>query len=252
MCGHSLTPLASLISQKSTDMVVLGKLIDPSGISCQASSDLLANERNTNAHLQSGLSPSEVASRYERLDQWLQVIASTVKTSVLPSGRDLSTAFWPMQSLPSFMLPHSMAYGLNLMTNPARFSLAGSLALASDGENIKDILRYTDRREGDTGADFCHAMSQTLFWSHLVPTAPDTQRCHPLSIDDPLILTPSDTQQLRLYLAGNMPSYQSRVYQMDQQSLTTLAVPSFSGSGQVVLLDPHSMTSRCIHLQNSL
>ncbi len=33
LCGHSVTRLASLISQKTSDLVVLGKLIDPCGTS---------------------------------------------------------------------------------------------------------------------------------------------------------------------------------------------------------------------------
>jgi len=33
------------------------------------------------------------------------------------------------------------------MTNPARFRINGELVIGSDGENIKDIGRYTEQKE---------------------------------------------------------------------------------------------------------
>jgi DNA polymerase delta subunit 2 len=49
------------------------------------------------------------------------------------------------------------------------------------------------------------ALASTLQWGHLCPTAPDTLSCHPLTVDDPFVI--SQLNPPDIFFAGNQVRY---------------------------------------------
>lgn len=87
------------------------------------------------------------------------------------------------------------------MTNPHEFELDGVSFLGTSGQNIDDIYKYSDEENR------LALLQRVLQWGHMVPTAPDTITCYPLSDSDPFILQSAP----HVFFVGNQPSYSSQV-----------------------------------------
>ena len=73
--------------------------------------------------------------------------------------------------------------------------------MGTSGQNIDDIYKYS--KEENRLA----LLQRVLEWGHLVPTAPDTLTCYPLSDSDPFILQSAP----HVFFVGNQPEYSSQV-----------------------------------------
>lgn len=87
------------------------------------------------------------------------------------------------------------------MTNPHEFEVDGISFLGTSGQNIDDIYKYS------VETDRLTLLERVLEWGHLVPTAPDTLTCYPLSDSDPFILESSP----HVFFVGNQPCYSSQI-----------------------------------------
>ena len=87
------------------------------------------------------------------------------------------------------------------VTNPHEFELDGVTFLGTSGQNIDDIYKYSDEENR------LALLQRILEWGHMVPTAPDTLTCYPLSDNDPFILQSAP----HVFFVGNQPSYSSQV-----------------------------------------
>ena len=87
------------------------------------------------------------------------------------------------------------------VTNPHEFELDGVTFLGTSGQNIDDIYKYSDEESR------LALLQRVLQWGHMVPTAPDTLTCYPLSDNDPFILQSAP----HVFFVGNQPSYSSHV-----------------------------------------
>lgn len=87
------------------------------------------------------------------------------------------------------------------MTNPHEFEVDSISFLGTSGQNIDDIYKYSVEENRLT------LLHKVLEWGHLVPTAPDTLTCYPLSDSDPFILESAP----HVFFVGNQPSYSSQI-----------------------------------------
>lgn len=127
------------------------------------------------------------------------------------------------------MLPQARQYETARgVTNPYQVSLDGVVLLGTSGEPISDIERYVATE------DRLELLISTLVWRHLAPTAPDTLPCYPYDDRDPFVM-----QALpHVYFAGNQPSFATAlVDSADGRRTRVITLPSFSDTGELVLLD---------------
>ena len=87
------------------------------------------------------------------------------------------------------------------VTNPHEFEIDGVSFLGTSGQNIDDIYKYSVEE------DRLILLQRVLEWGHLVPTAPDTLTCYPLSDSDPFILESAP----HIFFVGNQLSFSSQV-----------------------------------------
>jgi hypothetical protein len=92
-----------------------------------------------------------------------------------------------------------------------------------------------------------HVLTNTLFWRHMAPTAPDTLPCFPFSGGDPFVIDALP----HLYFAGGQPGFGSAWVAAPgcgAGGTRVVAVPSFAKTGAGVLVDLSSPTLRCTPL----
>jgi len=87
------------------------------------------------------------------------------------------------------------------VTNPHEFEVDGISFLGTSGQNLDDIYKYSVEENRLT------LLQRVLEWGHLVPTAPDTLTCYPLSDSDPFILQSAP----HVFFVGNQPAYSSQM-----------------------------------------
>ena len=87
------------------------------------------------------------------------------------------------------------------VTNPHEFEVDGVTFLGTSGQNIDDIYKYSAEENR------LKLLQKVLEWGHLVPTAPDTLTCYPLSDSDPFILQSAP----HVFFVGNQPGYSSHI-----------------------------------------
>jgi len=190
-------------------------------------------------------------------DAFLLRLAGTVSVDVMPGHSDPTNIFFPQQPMHPLLLPKSSANStMKLVTNPYSFSCgAGGAAgatrtdnslgldvpiqcLGTSGQNVEDVLRYT---QGISDVD---AMELMLSARHICPTSPDTLASYPFPKSDPYTLLGNEALP-HLFFTGNRPQFASKscCTGVDGAFVTRIvAVPSFSMTGQFVMVDLSSPT----------
>ncbi|KAF2644178.1 DNA polymeras-like protein subunit delta-2 [Massarina eburnea CBS 473.64] len=187
----------------------------------------------------------------QRLDSFLSQLLPTLPVTLIPGDTDPAGVALPQQPLHPVMFEQSRAFanppletnetlhGLDFVTNPWEGDIDGFRVLGTGGQTVKDLLRYVD------GVDPIDAMEMMLRWRCIAPTAPDTLWCYPFQDDDPLLLRESP----HVYFAGNAKAFQARtVVGPAGQRVLLVAVPRFSVSGDIVLVDMESLEAEVVHV----
>lgn len=118
------------------------------------------------------------------LDEVITNIAQSVNVDLMPGEFDPSNQMLPQQPFHHCMFPKSAVNrAFNGVPNPYQFEIEGRLILGTSGQNIDDIRKYT------TVDDPIECMKNTLKWSHIAPTCPDTLPCYPYYEEDPFIIS---------------------------------------------------------------
>lgn len=102
---------------------------------------------------------------------------------------------------PMFGACTEVVIGSCRVTNPHEFEVDGISFLGTSGQNIDDIYKYSVEENR------LMLLQRVLDWGHLVPTAPDTLTCYPLSDSDPFILKSAP----HVFFVGNQPCYSSQL-----------------------------------------
>lgn len=164
-------------------------------------------------------------------DSVLGQIARSVPIDIMPGATDPSNVNLPQQPLHEVLLPFTSSFKNNCarVTNPYRAEVDGVELFGHSGQPVDDIKKCTSfTKEIDI-------LEQTLRWQHLAPTAPDTLACYPFYKRDPFVMKNSCPHVM---FTGNAPSYDTRLVVGEKgQKVRLIAVPSFSATNAVVLLN---------------
>eukprot|EP00475_Leptophrys_vorax_P016172 TRINITY_DN2261_c0_g1_i4.p1 TRINITY_DN2261_c0_g1~~TRINITY_DN2261_c0_g1_i4.p1 ORF type:complete len:228 (+),score=64.54 TRINITY_DN2261_c0_g1_i4:821-1504(+) len=174
---------------------------------------------------------TSLKSGLRELDTILAELCLSMNVIIVPGSTDPTTFSWPQAPLHKSLLPSAAKRpSFYSFTNPASFNLDGFNIITTSGDNVNDLRKFADIPSAT------EAMEYTLKARHLAPTAPDTMACLPFAEDDPFVLE----HLPNLYIAGDR--FSSAVSSRKvSEDCTVVAVPNFSISGQVALIELPSM-----------
>ncbi|CAH8436676.1 unnamed protein product [Heterobilharzia americana] len=226
---------------------------------------------------------AETVTAMARLDQWLASLpigpgCSTDGTAVngvaidlLPGPSDPTSVLMPQQPIHSAALPCAVSRSGGIgsrnlcgRTNPYSCMLGSRHILATSGQGVNELYRYTKLENG------CDRMEATLLWGHLAPTCPDTLGGYPMNNNDPLLLKPFfSTASSRncspdypdIYIAGCQPKerpswrrarlHWNEEIGADNAGALLVSVPRFDSSYSIVLINLKSLECRVVHFDMS-
>lgn len=200
------------------------------------------------------------AAPTERLDMWLSSLLPSLPITLIPGPHDPTGTALPQQPLHPALFPHSRAYmsptptstpskdkntnvgWLDAQTNPTVFDLAGLRFLGTGGQPVDDIYRYLPFGVEER----IEMMEAMLRWRLVAPTAPDTLWCYPFPAGDPFVLQECP----HVFFAGNQPKFEKGLIEGPAgQVVRLIAVPKFSETGEVVLLDLESLECEVVKFE---
>lgn len=170
----------------------------------------------------------------QKLDAFIHDLSKSVHVDLMPGEFDPTNYMLPQQPLHPCMFVKSGRFkSFQGVSNPYCFELAGRDILGSSGQNVMDIKRYSIIEKD------IDALSASLKWSHIFPTAPDTLPCHPFYDSDPFIIE----QCPHLYFAGNCTEFDTKIVEnVDKRSRTRLVcIPKFYETQTVAVVNLRTM-----------
>mmetsp|Transcript_9780 Transcript_9780/g.18386 ORF Transcript_9780/g.18386 Transcript_9780/m.18386 type:complete len:497 (-) Transcript_9780:249-1739(-) len=200
------------------------------------------------------------------LDLFLgEMCAGGVPVDYIPGLHDPTNANWPQKPLHACLLPHSVSF-VNMLSrapNPYQANIGGKCFMGSDGYNISDLLRFISKKKKKKKKDETHndddeaesnqenlepatsleALELTLMVNHMAPTGPDSLPTFPFKDKDPFVMEKTP----HVYFAGNCDRFETKVVERQGLKTRLVCVPSFSKTGQAVLLNLKSL--ECIVLE---
>ena len=201
----------------------------------------------------------------QRFDEFLATLLPSIPITLMPGEDDPANVSLPQQPIHPAMLPRSRNYGsppgstepgwFDSVTNPWEADIDGWRIMGNGGQPIDDIFRYV---EGDERLDM---IENLLRWRCGAPTAPDTlckfalatqdfvpngndrTGCYPYQDKDQFVIEECP----HVYFVGSQPRFETTVIEGPKgQAVRLLAVPRFSETGEVVLLDTDTLEVECI------
>jgi len=162
-------------------------------------------------------------------DMKLTELSGSVAVDVMPGAADPSNFSLPQQPLHSCLFPGAAPVStFTRCTNPHEFEVDGVHFLGTSGQNVDDIVRYSNLN------DRVEILQKLLEWRHLIPTAPDTLAAYPFYDADPFIIS----QAPHVMFAGCQPEFGTSLIEgSDGQAIRIVAVPDFASSGTMVLVN---------------
>ena len=213
----------------------------------------------------------------KKFDMYLAQGLGSCDIDLMPGAEDPTTDTLPQQVMHPCLFPHSSRFdSLNLVTNPYSCRVDNCSIVGHSGQPVFDILRTTKwseeeeeeeeeekEKEGDAmdvvtpsasavtsveGEEpaALQALERTLRWGHICPTAPDTLSCYPFTDADPFVLDKASAPHV--LFAGNQAAFSSRLVEGADGKYRTrvVCVPSFSKTGEAVLVDVLSLEATTI------
>ncbi|KAI1438770.1 DNA polymerase alpha/epsilon subunit B-domain-containing protein [Xylaria sp. CBS 124048] len=176
------------------------------------------------------------------LDEFLSAILPTIPVTLLPGVQDPANSSYPQQPIHGAMFPLSRAFTaapgsdetswFDNVTNPWEGEVDGWRFLGTGGQNVDDIFKYVGSH------DRIGMMEAMCRWQCCAPTAPDTLWSYPFQDDDPFVIQTCP----HLYFVGCQPAFATKTIQGDDgQVVRLIAVPSFSETREIVLVDSDTL-----------
>lgn len=174
------------------------------------------------------------------LDAKLAALCASIDVDVMPGARDPTNATLPQQPIHAGLFPLASTHSaFHPVMNPHLFEFEGLRVLATAGQNLDDVFRFSDI---DERLDIAERM---LVWRNIAPTAPDTLWCFPFYDRDPFVLA----QTPDVLLIGNQPAFQTRtIRRPDGSPVLIVLLPKFADAPCAVLLNAATLTCECISL----
>lgn len=127
---------------------------------------------------------SDMLGSLRLLDDIVLNLSQSVEVDLMPGEFDPSNHMLPQQPFHHCMFPKAATNrAFSSVPNPYQFEVEGRLVLGTAGQNIDDIRKFT------TIDDPIECMKNSLKWSHIAPTCPDTLPCYPYFDEDPFIIS---------------------------------------------------------------
>lgn len=176
------------------------------------------------------------------LDDFLAELLPTLPVTLLPGEHDPANASFPQQPIHIAMFPRSRAFAavpgskgrgwFDAVTNPWEGELDGWRMLGTGGQNVDDIFKYVDSE------DRLGMMEAMCRWRCSAPTAPDTLWSYPFQDNDPFVMKECP----HVYFVGGQPEFGTKVISGPEgQQLRLIAVPSYSETKEIVLVDSETL-----------
>lgn len=238
LLGEALDPSAQAELSQISRLIIAGNSI--------AASDALAADPTADKKASSkkyGYDSSTYnALPSKLLDDFLTELLPTLPVTILPGEHDPANASFPQQPIHTAMFTRSRAYAaapgssetgwLDTVTNPWEGEVDGWRVLGTGGQNVDDIFKYVD---SDDRLGMMEAMCR---WRCSAPTAPDTLWSYPFQDDDPFVIKECP----HVYFVGCQPEFGTKViFGPEGQEVRLIAVPSFSETKEIVLIDSETL-----------
>lgn len=208
------------------------------------------------------------------LDEFLAELLPTMPVTLLPGALDPANSSFPQQPIHSAMFSKARSFSampgsadkpgwFDTATNPWEGEVEGWRFLGTGGQNVEDMAKYVD---SDDRLGMMEAMCR---WRCSAPTAPDTlckfllsyllrlfprrlnvsshpsanittcrPGAYPFQEDEPFVMTACP----HLYFVGCQPEFGTKIIQgTEGQTVRLIAVPSFSATGEIVLVDTETL-----------
>ncbi|KZF24751.1 hypothetical protein L228DRAFT_228821 [Xylona heveae TC161] len=185
------------------------------------------------------------------LDNFLSTLLPSIPITLVPGASDPANVAMPQQPLHPALFPHSRAYAnapattdgpcwFDPVTNPWEGDVDGWRLMGNGGQPIDDIFKYVH------DDDRLVMMEHILRWRCGAPTAPDTLWCYPFQDKDQFVIEECP----HVYFVGNQPKYDTIVIDGPAgQAVRLIALPKFSETGEVVLLDMDTLETEVVKFE---
>lgn len=238
LLGEALDPGAQAELAQISRLIIAGNsiaAIDPHAVDATADKKATSKKYGYDSKSYNAL-PSQM------LDDFLYELLPTLPVTLLPGQHDPANASYPQQPIHTAMFPKSRAFAalpnstergwLDTVTNPWEGEVDGWRLFGTGGQNLDDILKYVESE------DRLGMMEAMCRWRCSAPTAPDTLWSYPFQDDDPFVMKECP----HVYFVGCQPEFGTRVISGPEgQTVRLIAVPSFSESKEIVLVDSETL-----------
>ena len=210
----------------------------------------------------------------EDVSDFLANTLQSISVDLIPGDHDPSDRTLPQQPLNKALFRESLRPYfddinrriLNLTTNPCTLRINDWNFLVSSGESLEDILKYflpyqqedaqTEQNTDPTSSETIDVelsdismtrrldlMECMMKWQNIAPTAPDTLWSYPFKDRDPFVLD----EWPHIFVVGNQPRFDCRDFVVDDKTvIKIIAVPVFSKTNQIVLLDLNTLETEVV------
>ncbi|CAG8982156.1 hypothetical protein HYALB_00003248 [Hymenoscyphus albidus] len=244
LLGEALDPVTQESVSQISRLIIAGNSIalDPEA----ASHDTIGNTKKA-AHKKYGYDSSAYnPAPTAHFDDFLASLLPSLPITLLPGYDDPANVSLPQQPIHSAMFPQARAYGamppvegvtrepgwFDTVTNPWDGELEGWKLLGTGGQNVDDVFKYVE------GEDRLRMMEAMCRWRCCAPTAPDTLWSYPFQDHDPFVLDSCP----HLFFVGSQPKFDTATIEGPEgQTVRLIAVPRFSDTGEIVLVDTETL-----------
>lgn len=187
-----------------------------------------------------------------KFDQFVNELVGSLPMSIMPGGSDPVEICLPQPGIHKSILHQSKPWMngeyLQLVTNPQWFEEDGVRILGTSGQNVEDIFKYINGGENVTYSlkeSVLRVLEGNIQWQHIAPTAPDTLYCYPYKESDPFLLS----EMPHVYFVGNQSEYGSKLIEIEGVKVLLLAIPVFSETGEVVILNLNDLSVEIMKIE---
>lgn len=168
-------------------------------------------------------------------DELLGALSQRYHVIAMPGQADVTDSFLPQNAMPGFCFPTAKKTGkLTTVSNPGCFSLMGREFMITDGTNVQTLLSLSKDLENELDV-----LEVTLNARHFAPNCPESNPCFPSHLKDDLVID----SPCHFFICGASKSFLSKTILGQDHVVKLVAVPAFSKTRSIVLLDADSLES---------
>ncbi|KEF53671.1 DNA polymerase delta subunit 2 [Exophiala aquamarina CBS 119918] len=258
LLGESLDTVDQDSSAHISRLIIAGNSIAADTV-ISAGEDHNSSKKSSSAHANKKYgydSTSYNPVPTQLLDAFLSELLPTIPITIMSGEQDPANSSLPQQPIHPAIFPHSRAYTsassntdtpedsepgwFDSVTNPWDGDVSGWRFMGNSGQPVDDILKYVDLGGPDgTGPEGrLEVMESMLRWRCGAPTAPDTLHCYPFQNRDQFVLDACP----HVFFVGNQPRFDTCVIDgPGGERVRLITIPSFSETGELVLLDSETL-----------